>query len=304
MDTEKTKIVLCPNIESDEGLKMTLAAYDVLAECGRRAVICPLLRDNISFLGFGVNGSSLRDVEVAELESALPSAEMLITFGGDGTILHAAREAADFETPILGVNMGGKGFIAELETDDIGRLSEVASGRYELEKRMMLDVEVIRGEEPAFRDFALNDAVIKGDNKVIDLTLLGDGQRIIRFSGDGAIIATPTGSTAYSMAAGGPIVEPAAQNIIITPICAHILEAKSFVLVSDRIVSVEIGWRKHNPAYLSVDGNDHVNLIEGDRISVRKSEKNTQLVRLGERSFYEKVSVKLGEKFVNQVYKP
>jgi NAD+ kinase len=161
---------------------------------------------------------------------------------------------------------------------------------------MMLDVEVFRDGESICNDFALNDIVVKGDNKVIDLTLYGDQQRISRFSGDGAVIATPTGSTAYSMAAGGPIVEPSARNIIVTPICAHVLEAKSFVLVSNRLVSVKIGYKKQNPAYMSVDGGNHVRIQSGDILNVRESKKSTLFVRLSKRNFYTKVSEKLGER--------
>ena len=289
------KIILCPNVESDGGVGMTARVCEMLLRHDRSVVVCPMFNvDFTSFFGVGINGFP-EGVEVEVLDNALPSSEMIITFGGDGTILRAARAAADLGIPILGVNMGGKGFIAELEVGDIEHLSAVASGKYELERRMMLDVEVMHGGELVFKDFALNDVVVKGDNKIIELALFGDEQRISRFSGDGVIVATPTGSTAYSMAAGGPIVEPTAHNVIITPICAHILDAKSFVLDSERRVTVEIGWRKHNPAYMSVDGGDHIAIGEGDRIHVRKSEKITRLVRLKERSFYEKVSEKLGE---------
>ena len=125
------------------------------------------------------------------------------------------------------------------------------------------------------------------------MTIYGDDERITHFSGDGTILATPTGSTAYSMSAGGPIVDPSAKNIIITPICAHVLEAKSFVLVAGRIVTVEIDHKKNVPAYISVDGGDHVSIQSGDKIKVSKSEKSTQLVRLSDRSFYHKISTKL-----------
>jgi len=160
----------------------------------------------------------------------------------------------------------------------------------------MINVEVERNGETICRDFALNDIVVRGDNKVIDMTIFGDNQKITHFSGDGAVIATPTGSTAYSMSAGGPIVDPAAKNIIITPICAHILDARSFVLELGRIVTVEIGHKKSNPSYISVDGGNHINILSGDIVRVFKSERSTQLVRFSDKSFYRKVSEKLGER--------
>ena len=283
-------IILCPNAERDIEFKMSRTIADMLGKSGRSVVFCPF------FNGDTAAGALLRDFRLSELEDELPSAEMIITFGGDGTILRAARAASDLSVPILGISMGGKGFIAELEVEDIGLIDCITSNDYRIEDRMMLDVEVLRDNETVCSDYALNDVVIRGNNKVIDLTLFGDGQRISRFTGDGAVIATPTGSTAYSMAAGGPIVEPSAQNIIVTPICAHVLEIKAFVLVSDRRVSVEIGYKKHNPAYMSVDGVEQVHIQSGDVVRVYKSERNTRLVRLSNKSFYRKVSEKLGEK--------
>ena len=280
--------ILLPNAQRDIGFEATRRVGKILDKHGKRAVFCPMFEDGTTAY---IPPPGLREVAI---EDELSSAEMIITFGGDGTILRAARAAADPGVPILGISMGGKGFLSELEIEDIGMIEAAVSGDYRIGTRMMLDVEVLRGDDVICRDFALNDVVVRGDNKVIDLTLYGDGQRISHFSGDGAVVATPTGSTAYSMAAGGPIVEPSAHNIIITPICAHVLAAKSFILTSDRRVSVEIGYRKHNPAYMSVDGGDHLDIQSGDLINVSKSERYTRFVRLTNRSFYQKVSEKLG----------
>jgi len=284
------KIILYPNSESDIDFKMTRQVRDILESNGWHTVLCPAFDNDCEDI------KSLDTEKLLKIEDELSTAEMIITFGGDGTILRAARAAAELGVPILGINLGGKGFMAELEADEIGLLSTVTEGAYRIETRIMIDVEVIRDGNVVSRDFALNDIVIKGDNKVIDITIFGDNQKITRFSGDGTVIATPTGSTAYSMSAGGPIVDPAAKNIIITPICAHVLEARSFVLVLGRVVTVEIGHKKNNPAYISVDGGDHINIQSGDIVKVYKSEKFTQLVRLSDKSFYRKVSEKLGER--------
>jgi len=282
-------IILYPNAGRDIGFEMTQRVIDVLEKHGRRTAFCPI------FLDAPAASAPSRSLQPAVLGDELVGAEMIIAIGGDGTILHAARAAVETGVPILGINMGGKGFLAELETGDINLIDSAATGAYTLENRMMLDVEMIRDGNVICRDFALNDVVIRGDNKVVDLKLFGDGQMIFSFLGDGVVVATPTGSTAYSMAAGGPIVEEGAHNIIVTPICAHVLEAKSFVLVSDRRVSVELGEKKSNPAYMSVDGGDHVSIRNGDVVNIRKSERYTQLVRLSYRSFYRKVNDKLGE---------
>jgi len=289
MDNQKS-IILYPNADHDAGFEMTQRVGAILKKHDRKVVFCQ------SIEGDAPASAPPSGYDTAEIGSALNTAEMVITLGGDGTILRAARVAADLGVPILGINMGGKGFLTELEVSDIGLLEDVAGGIYEIGSLMMLNVEIIRNLETLYRDFALNDVVIKGNNKVIDLTLFGDGQRISHFAGDGAVIATPTGSTAYSMAAGGPIVEPTAHSIIITPICAHILETKSFVLDSARRVSVEIGYWKNNPAYMSVDGGWQEQIQSGDVINVYKSERHTRFIRLSSRSFYQKVSEKLGEK--------
>jgi len=286
----KRKIILYTNIETDIDFKKTDKVNRLLTKSGWQTVMCPFFLDNPS-------GSKLPDgYDFSTMEEQLPTAEMIITLGGDGTILRAARAAASEGVPILGINLGGKGFMAELEASDIDRLENLINDEYNIETRIMIDVELLRDDKTVTHDFALNDIVIKGDNKVIDITIYGDNQKITRFSGDGTVIATPTGSTAYSMSAGGPIVDPAAKNIIITPICAHILEARSFVLMLGRIVTVELGYKKSNPAYLSVDGGNHYNIQSGDIIKVYKSEKKTQLVRLSDKSFYRKVSEKLGER--------
>ena len=284
------KIVLFPNANRDIGLATTHRVGEILKKNGRDFAVCPVFDDETDV------HSPVPGCSAEELENELESAEMIVVFGGDGTILRAARAAADHGTPILGINMGGKGFMADLEVEEINLISSAAKGEYETECRMMLDAEVVRGNKVVYRDFALNDIVLRGDNKIIYLSLYGDGQLISEFSGDGAIIATPTGSTAYSMAAGGPIVEPSARNIIITPICAHVLEAKPYILVSDRRVSIEIGDKKRGPAYMSADGGRRVDIYGSDVINVGKSEKYTFLVHLSDRSFYKRVSEKLGEK--------
>jgi len=224
------KIILFTNIDTDSDFKKTLQVGEILNINGWQTVLCPIsIEDSQELCLAGL--SPPPGYEFSRLEHELDTAEMVITFGGDGTILRAARAASEAGVPILGINLGGKGFIAELEADDIGLLKSVADGEYNIETRIMIDVELIREGEIITRDYALNDVVVKGDNKVIDITIFGDNQKITRFSGDGTVIATPTGSTAYSMSAGGPIVDPAAKNIIITPICAHVLEARSFVLM-------------------------------------------------------------------------
>ncbi len=284
------KVLLSPNPYRDRGLKVAIQAKRVLERAGVRTAVC------LPFELEGANRSELPgELAYSEMEKELPGADMLICFGGDGTILHAARDAYPWDIPILGVNMGSVGFMAELEHGELEKLAQIGTGKYATELRMMLDVAVRRGREVLRRDVALNDAVItKGAvARVIDLAVRADGVRIYDYSGDGVILSTPTGSTAYSMSAGGPIVEPTAENILVTPICAHSLQAKPLVMGRDRLVSVRLGRTARKTAYLSVDGGRAFKLSGGDVVEVRRSQKYTRLVRLTAHSFYENINQKL-----------
>ena len=223
---------------------------------------------------------------------------MLICFGGDGTILHASKIATAHNIPVLGVNIGTMGFIAELEAGELGLLKKLAAGDYTLETRSMIDVTLTSAGQTVLRETALNDAVItKGAiARVIQLTVCCDGVEATSFSGDGLIVCTPTGSTAYSMSAGGPIVEPSAKNLLITPICAHAMLAKSIVISPRRVISVKIGKIGRHNAFLSLDGGRAFRLNTGDVITAKCSEKVTKLVRLKQTSFFEI----LNKKFIDR----
>lgn len=281
------KIILCPNPARDSGLAYAKKYYDFFEKAGAEVYICPVLTKEW--------GGILPDGNYPEFENVMIGADAVIVFGGDGTILHVARKIASTDIPILGVNLGKKGFIAELEHCDDNKILKIIDGDYTIENRMMLDVSVRREGREVLADFALNDIVVGGIARIIDITVSSDDGDIITFPGDGLVVATPTGSTAYSMSAGGPIVEPSVENIIITPVCAHILMAKSYILRSDRKVCVTIGRLGTKSAYVSTDGGQSFNLHTGDNIVIKRSEFVTRLVKLSDTSFYEKVSKKLGE---------
>lgn len=285
------KVVLSPNPYRDKGLRAAQAARKILSAQGVETLVC---------LPFELEENSRvelpKHLEYLPLREGLAQADILVCFGGDGTILHAAKDANSYGVPILGVNMGSVGFMAELENGELSQLAKLPQGNYTIEARMMLDVKVQRGGRVIFQDVALNDAVVtKGAvARVIDLAVYGDKVLISELAGDGVILSTPTGSTGYAMSAGGPIVEPTAENIIFTPICAHSLHAKAVVLGSDRLISVRLGKDSRKSAYLSVDGGRAFKLMAGDRVEVTKSSYQTGLVKLTGRSFYEILNQKLG----------
>jgi len=283
------QIVLCPNPQRDGDFSVTRRVYDMLRAAGEEIAVSPL------FDKYGA-ASQMTFAEAQPLEAALKGAKLLIAFGGDGTMLSAARAAADFGTPILGVNLGAKGYIAEVEPDRLEDILRALSGERRVEERLMLDVTIERDGETIYADRALNDLVVAGIARIIDVTVYADDHRTLHFSGDGVIVATPTGSTAYSMAAGGPIVEPSAKNMIITPVCPHALFARAFVLSPGREVRIETGRLSDRHAYATADGTEAVPLKDGDIVRVSQSERVTRLIQLGSDSFYEKVYRKLGEK--------
>lgn len=278
------RVVLCPNVQRDAGLACTRKVKSMLEQAGCEAVVSPVY-------------GAASGIPTMALDKALAGADLLVTLGGDGTILHLAPLVMAHSVPLVGVNLGHKGFLTELDEDSIERLLDAAEGSYEIVPRMMLDVEIVRNGRKIFSDTALNEALISGIVQNVRLTALGDGERILAFSGDGIIVSSPTGSTAYSMSAGGPLVEPGAENIILTPICAHMLAARSFVLTPERVVTVcPQDLEPDKRCILSVDGRGMTDLQNGDRVVVKESEHKLYLAHLGTKSFYETAFEKLGER--------
>jgi NAD+ kinase len=235
-----------------------------------------------------------RHLRFSKLEKELPNADMVICFGGDGTILHMAKAATRKGIPILGVNIGTMGFMAELENTELDKLAQLVTGNYTLDRRMMLDVTVQRERDIIFHDICLNDVVVtKGAvARIVHLSVQIDGVQAMECSGDGVIISTPTGSTAYNISAGGPIVEPEANNIIITPICSHDVGARCIVASGKRMITTQIVRNARRNAFLSVDGGKAIRLNMGDVTTVKKSNLETKLVRLKDRSFFDVVNTK------------
>lgn len=281
------KVILTPNPYRDKNFQTVRSAMAVLTESGVEVRVClPFEVDRTYDLP--------KDIRFSRLDKELPSADMLICFGGDGTILHMAKTATRHNVPILGVNIGNLGFMAELESAELQELKRVATGDYAIDERMMLDVTVMRERDIIFHDICLNDVVItKGAvARIVHLAVECDGVRAMECGGDGMILATPTGSTAYSLSAGGPIVEPEAHSILITPICAHDVASRCIVASDRRVITVELTRNARRNAYLSVDGGKALRMNMGDIATVKKSNLATKLVRLKDRSFYDVVGMK------------
>ncbi len=281
------KIILTPNPYRDKNFNTVREAMDILTSCGVEVRLClPFEVDRTYDLP--------KDLRFSRLDRELPGADLLICFGGDGTILHMAKTATRHGIPILGVNIGTMGFMAELESTELQELRRLANGTYTIDERMMLDVTVLRDRDIIFHDICLNDAVItKGAvARIVHLSVNCDGIQAMECGGDGIIVATPTGSTAYSLSAGGPIVEPDAHSILVTPICSHDVGSRCMVTSENRVITVSMTRNARRNAYLSVDGGKALRMNMGDVATIRKSNLTTKLVRLKSRSFYDVVSMK------------
>ena len=251
------KIILCPNPNRDRGMETTRRADAILRQMGFQTVVCPPFKDQ--------KDGAYGDYKTRPLTAELKSADLLITFGGDGTILHLAKLVALNKIPVLGINMGGLGFIAELEAGELEALRKLKDWDFQTEQRIR--------EGPI--------------SHVIHLKISSDGRHLADIAGDGVIVATPTGSTAYSLSAGGPVVEPVAQTMVVCPICTHNMRFSSYVLSPEHTLTIELERNGRKPVYLFVDESRAFSLKADDKIQVRRSKHTVRLVRLSERSFCE-----------------
>lgn len=281
------RVILTPNPYRDKNFQTVRNAMRILQDAGIEPRLC---------LPFEVDRSYElpRDLRFHKLDRELQNTELVICFGGDGTILHMAKAATRHSVPILGVNIGTMGFMAELESTELDKLARLATEDYQIDSRMMLDVTVQRDRDIIYHDICLNDVVItKGAvARIVHLSVRCDGVQAMECGGDGIIVATPTGSTAYNLSAGGPIVEPEAKSILVTPICAHDMVSRCMVASDKRVITVGLTHNARRNAFLSVDGGKAVRLNMGDVATIRRSNMETKLLRLKERSFYDVVNMK------------
>jgi NAD+ kinase len=238
-----------------------------------------------------------RGVHVVQSHSASPDRsvdwsrddhiDLIFTFGGDGTILRAARTAAPLSVPLVGVNLGRVGFLTELNPWQVAeKLPALLDGEYWVENRAMLQAELWRGTEKVGTFLALNDIVASRAalSRVVNCVLTVNGARVTTFVADGVIVATPTGSTAYSMAAGGPIMHPELRSIVVTPIAPYLTVIRSLVLPDDNLIELHIDT--DDESFLTVDGQAHVALMDGDRIAVTIAPFPCQFARVQDRAYF------------------
>lgn len=226
--------------------------------------------------------------------------DLIITIGGDGTIIHAAKYAVAENKPLLGINFGRVGFVATMEPEDIDKLENLLTKDYIKDKRMLLSVEIHKNDKIE-NLIAVNDAVVSRGSlsRMIDLFVYLNGEKICDYRSDGIILATPTGSTAYSLSAGGPVIQPELSCILFTPICPHTLFARSLVFGDNDVVTIEVA-SDNDIAFLTVDGQVSIELSEGDRIVVSKYKDPLTLITMEKRDFYTVLNNKLIERGVQE----
>lgn len=221
--------------------------------------------------------------------------ELVIVLGGDGTLLEAAQSASRYDIPILGVNFGRVGLLSDLEQDELERLEAIFTGDYIIDERMMLTAVVTENQEEKYRFHALNEIALSRGNsaKMLEMDLYIDNELCTPIRADGLIVATPTGSTAYSLSAGGAVVDPLAEVFAVTPICPHTINICPMVICKNRTIAIRQRAGAETVSYLTHDGNPAVCLSPDMEITVRVAERSTKLIRIENRNFYSVLRDKL-----------
>ena len=230
------------------------------------------------------------------IEKLYDEADLVIALGGDGTILDCAKKMAKRGKPILGINLGHLGYMAELEMDELAALSKIIDGDYTLDERAMMDIEVINREGSVkYKSFALNDAVISNGSvsKIINLELYAEDSLVTTSRADGLIVSTPTGSTAYAMSAGGSIADPKVKCKLVTPICPHSFIARQLIFSDETNLKIKNVSVREKSLMLTLDGKSNCELFKDDVVSITKSDLTVQLVRVKDCSFYDILSQKM-----------
>ncbi len=278
------KIVLFPNFSKKDAHQTALECCDILNSLGIEAAAADCYEKEFAKKKF---------VRLGKIEDIVRECDIIIAIGGDGTILKASVYASEWDKPLLGINTGRLGFMASMERNELDGLSKLKSGDYIIEKRMMIDAELIRDGKAVFSDTALNDVVIASPySKITDFEIFTEGTVVSSMRSDGMVFATPTGSTAYALSAGGPILEPGTECIQLTPICPHSLFSRTMVFKAERELEVRHS-SEDETVYFSVDGKSSRILGRRDRLIIKRSEKRTKLIDIKGGSFFNAVNNKL-----------
>lgn len=277
------KVFIYPNLQKTHSYSCTKDVSSILSGLGCEIIMTDSISPELS------QGCAIAD----SIEQAVKACDVIITIGGDGTILKIASEAAENEKKLLGVNCGRLGFMASLERDDLDKLSSLVSGDYKTESRMMIEALIERKSGLREHVTALNDIVIThGFNyNINDFTVLADGALVSSLRADGLIFSTPTGASAYSLSAGGPLIEPTLDCIEFTQICPHSLFARTMLFSSEKLI--EIKYKAEGTIGVSADGGTPIPVTENDRVYIKKSALRLKLIDICGNNYFKSIGTKL-----------
>ncbi len=278
------KIALITNLTRDKDLEHTKNVAKSLCDFGAQIFTDIKGLENTAYL--------------ENIDEVFKNSDMAVVLGGDGTLLNASKYAVKYDIPLLGYNIGNLGFLVELEKGEKQEFSRIFSEEYEIETRMMLSAKVVRGDKEVFSAIALNDVIVSRGNvpKMVHLKLDVDESRVNEYYADGIVVATPTGSTAYSLSAGGPVVSPGLDVMIITPICPHSITSRPVVISDKSRACLTVDIYHNEDVVVMCDGEHGIKLENGDKVIVTKAEQSAKLVRFGKRSFFDVLYQKLSER--------
>lgn len=279
------------NMTRKNAYKVTLDVYNELKKLGASVLMSTELEEYFSDL----------DVSFLDESTAVAMCDIMIAIGGDGTIIHAAHFAAEHNKPILGINAGRLGFLAGLEKEELSLLQNLFTGCYTTDKRMMLKVSRYENDELTSEHYCLNDCTVgRGVSlRLCEIEAMCDGRKINDYLADGLIIATPTGSTAYSLSAGGPVVDTAIESLILTPICTHSLFSRSMIFKPDSKISVSVKNPDVCLPVYSCDGEIGISMTENTKIVIEKADRCTKIIKIKSDGFTDIFSQKLMERYSN-----
>jgi NAD+ kinase len=281
------KVGIIVNLTKDKDLLVTSSITKWLEENGCQVILSEITADQLRRTELGYS-----------LTEMYKQCDFVIVLGGDGTLLGVARQILWLQTPILGINMGHLGFITEVETKDIfTSLEKIIHKQYKIEERMMLEAVIIKQEKKVETFYCLNDVgITRGTlSRMVKLKTFVNDSYIDTYFGDGLLISTPTGSTAYSLSSGGPIISPDVKVVLLTPICPHSLNSRSLVVSDEDTIKIEIIDNYHD-VYLTVDGQQGYKLRNGDRVIIKKAPFSAKLIKVSNRNFYDVLRTKLKDR--------
>lgn len=279
-------IALYVNRYRDADLSATKEVISLLKKYNKTVFLDMSLKDEID----------ISQVKFAQSDEIFKCCDAIIALGGDGTILKIVNQAADFDVPIMGINLGHLGFLTQAERGDLSNLVKILEGDYTIEKRMMLDAQVISGDKVTETYTALNDIIVRGDSaKMIALIAEVDGTQASSYLADGIIVATSTGSTAYSLSCGGPIVHKNLDCMILTPICPHTMKSRCMIIPPESTAAIAFDGAYCDEVDLRIDGISVKRLGANEYIKVVQSSKRVPMINVNSRGYFDVIREKLSD---------